>query len=70
MNENEVWSSFPIVRCPHCNKEFQVDDYYDLSVGDSFDCHKCEKEIFIIGLDTIIECELSTINPENRKGKN
>jgi len=56
----KVWTQFPMVTCPHCEKEFQVDDYYDFEVDDSFYCNICEKEIFIHFLDTIIECELGT----------
>ena len=55
-----LYTTFPMVRCPHCEKEFQVDDYYDLKIDDSFDCAHCEKEIYIHFLDTIIECELGT----------
>lgn len=55
-----IYSSFPIVTCPHCQKEFQVDDYYDLGVGDSFHCVHCEEEIHIHFVDTIIECQLGT----------
>jgi hypothetical protein len=46
--------------CPHCEKEFQVDDYYDLKVDDSFECNYCEKEIYIYDLETVMECQLST----------
>jgi len=56
----KIWSSFPVVTCPHCKKEFQVEDYYDLKVDDSFECVHCEKEIYIYCLDTIMECQLST----------
>jgi hypothetical protein len=56
----DFWSSFPVVTCPHCEKEFQVDDYYDLKSGDSFDCNHCEKEIHIRQVDIIMECQLST----------
>ena len=57
---NTIYSSFPMVRCPHCEKEFQVDDYYNFKIDDSFDCAHCEKEIFIHFLDTVIECQLGT----------
>jgi len=55
-----IWSAMPMVTCPHCKKEFQVDDYYNLHTGDSFECNHCEKEIYIHSLDTIIECNLGT----------
>ena len=57
---NRLYTAFPMVRCPHCEKEFQVDDYYDYQAGDSFECQICEKTIYILFTDTIIECELGT----------
>jgi hypothetical protein len=48
-----------MVTCPYCNQEFQVDDYYNMAVDDSFECLHCEKEIYILSLDTIMECELA-----------
>ncbi len=49
-----------MVMCPHCEGEFQVDDYYDLKVGDTFTCNHCGKEIHILFVDTVIECEVGT----------
>jgi len=31
-----------------------------MDIGDSFECHKCEKEIFILFKDIVIEVELGT----------
>ena len=50
----------PMVECPHCEKEFQLDDYYDYETGQSFECNKCEMEIHVVGKDIIIELCLST----------
>lgn len=58
-----TWNDFPMITCPHCGEEFQADDYYDLSAGDSIDCDKCEKEIFIWAADTTISADLHT-HPE------
>jgi len=57
---NRIWGSFPVVECPHCGKQFQVDDYYNLKAEDTFDCHECEKEIHVLMTETVIECELGT----------
>ena len=54
------WQDFPMITCPHCGQEFQVDDYYDLSRGDSFGCGKCEKEIFIWATDTTLSGDIRT----------
>ena len=54
------WSDLPTVTCPYCGEEFQLDDYYNFSVGDTFDCNKCEKEIHILQMDIIVTCCLGT----------
>ena len=59
------WQDFPMITCPHCGKEFQVDDYYNFSTGDSFDCGKCEKEIFIWATDTTLSGDIQA-KPERR----
>lgn len=53
-----AWQNFPMVTCPHCGEEFQMDDYYDLSSGDSFYCGRCEEEIFIWATDTTLSGDL------------
>ena len=53
-----AWQDFPMITCPHCDKEFQVDDYYDFSSGDSFYCNHCEKEIFIWETDTTLSGDI------------
>ena len=55
-----TWCSMPMVECPHCEEEFQLDDYYDYETGQSFKCNKCEMEIHVVGKDTITELCLST----------
>jgi DNA-directed RNA polymerase subunit RPC12/RpoP len=55
-----TWCNMPMVTCPDCGRIFQVDDYYDLEVGDSITCAKCEKEIYILQKDTTISFRLST----------
>ena len=53
------WSTMPMVTCPHCGKEFQLHDYWDYEVDDTFDCYMCEREIHIISKNVAIEVELS-----------
>jgi len=53
-----AWNDLPMVVCPHCDEEFQVDDYYNLGAGDSFYCDECEKEIFIYGVEIILSADL------------
>ena len=55
-----IWSTMPMVTCPHCEKEFQLDDYYDYKTGDYFDCYKCDKEIYIHQMEVVMECNLGT----------
>ena len=53
-------SGFPLIKCPHCDHEFMLEDYrYRYSVGDSFECHFCEKKIYIHFLAEKL-CVLST----------
>lgn len=60
---NETHGEFPVVECPHCNKEFQVDDYYEMGEGDEFDCRHCEKTIYVKYAETVIQVCLSTQPP-------
>ena len=53
-----TWQDFPMITCPHCNEEFQVEDYYDFSTGDSFYCPKCEKDIYIWATDTTLSGDI------------
>ena len=53
-----AWQDFPMITCPHCDEEFQVDDYYDLKTGDTFTCAKCEKEIYIWQTETILSGDI------------
>ncbi len=57
-------NSMPMVVCPHCEKEFQWDDYYELAVGDSRECPKCEKEIHVTYVDHCIFATLGTESPK------
>ena len=54
------WQDFPMITCPHCGEEFQVDDYYGLRSGDSFDCPNCEKEIHIWATDTTLSGDIQS----------
>jgi len=56
----ENWITLPMVLCPNCNKEYQMDDYYDVSRGDEYDCPNCEKTIYFNCVDHIIEACVST----------
>lgn len=53
-----AWQNFPMIICPHCDQEFQVDDYYDLNSGDFFYCGKCRKEIHIWAVDTTLSGDI------------
>lgn len=53
-----TYSRLPIVECPHCEAEFQLDDYYDLTAGDTFECGVCQKTIHVLSVDTVMEARL------------
>ncbi|HEB32969.1 MAG TPA: hypothetical protein ENI15_19160 [Spirochaetes bacterium] len=52
------WQDFPMIVCPHCLKEFQMDDYYDLSAGSTFYCGACDKEIHVWAVDTTLSGDI------------
>jgi len=60
-----AWGIMPIVVCPNCSKNWQWDDYYDLSVGDYRECPNCHTEIFVIEKDIEIVVKLSTDRPKD-----
>lgn len=60
MEKNNSWCELPFVKCPHCDKEFHVDDYGEIEKGDVIICHHCDKEIYVTYLDYIISVNLST----------
>ena len=51
--KHQTWNNMPMVDCPHCRKEFQWDDYYDIKPGDTKECLYCEKVIHVIVVDTV-----------------
>lgn len=60
-HDRTLIAEFPMVCCPHCGKEQQWDDCYDLHAGSSRDCQHCEKEIHVLSTDTVIYARLSTV---------
>ena len=62
---NSNWSELPMVTCPHCEKEFQMDDYYDVSPNDDIDCPLCEQAIYFRIVEPIIHVLVSTIKYQN-----
>ena len=55
-----ILASMPIVECPHCGKEWQWDDYYNLHSGSVRTCPKCEKDVHVLSVDTVMYARLST----------
>lgn len=48
----------PIVECPNCEQEFQWDDYYDVSAGNSRECQHCGSELEVLSVDITVECRI------------
>lgn len=59
----------PMVDCPYCQHEFQVDDYYDMGVESEFDCPECERTIAILATDIQVIWPLGTLEDlaENKR---
>lgn len=57
MGETETFA-LPMITCLYCGKEFQEDDYYEISSGDTLDCHYCEKEMDVVFADTVTYVEM------------
>ena len=60
LERRTLLAALPIVCCPHCEAEQQLDDYYDLQAGSSFECQHCQKEIHVLSTDTVFYARLST----------
>ena len=58
------WQTFPMITCPHCNKESQIDDYYDVQRGDEFECCKCNKIIYIRSIDQELIADIQALKEE------
>lgn len=50
----------PMAKCPHCRQEFQWDDYYELSAGDTHECPNCEKAIHVLSVNHVMMVDLGT----------
>jgi len=57
-----TWNNAPMIECPNCHGDYQIDDYYDLKTGDVIDCYLCEKEINILEVDHIMVLSLGPTN--------
>jgi hypothetical protein len=57
---NTNYALLPTITCPHCDKVFQLNDYYDIKTGDDFDCPSCEKTIHVLSVETILEARIGT----------
>ena len=55
------WCVLPMITCPYCDREFQLDDYYDFDLDDIFDCYKCEKPILISHVEMIMSVRVETM---------
>ena len=55
------WEDFPMIMCPHCGEEVQIDDYYEFSAGDTFDCPDCEETVYIWATDTTLSADVQVI---------
>ena len=52
------WCEMPMAECPHCEKEFQVDDYYDVNIDTELQCPNCEKFVYVHDQEIIMRVNL------------
>ena len=57
------WQEFPMITCPYCDKESQIDDYCNLESGDTIECAKCEKTFFIKYTEWVLSADIQPILP-------
>ena len=55
---NTTYSTLPFIECPHCEKEFQCDDYYDIERGSELECQHCAKPIHVLSTETVVSVRL------------
>ena len=55
------WQDFPMITCPCCNKESQIDDYYNFESGDEFECPECDKRLFIKYMDWVLTADIREV---------
>ncbi len=67
---NATWNDLPMITCPCCDKEFQMDDYGDVSIGDEIDCYKCEKTLCFVHVETIVSVKVEPNPKEEQCQKN
>jgi len=57
------WQDFPMITCPLCGKESQIDDYCDFKAGDSFYCLRCGKQLYLWAIDATLSGDIQTGPP-------
>ena len=61
-----TFCDMPIAECPHCGKQWQWDDYYDVSETSERDCPNCGKTCFVETVEHRIEVTLTTRSPNDQ----
>ena len=49
-----TYGEAPMIECPACGAEVQLDDYYDTEEGHERECPKCCAELVCTGVETVI----------------
>ncbi len=71
MGDGSTWVRFPMIECPACKKEFQVDEAFnDLTPEIIIFCLHCEVEIHVLELNTVIEARISLAEEKEDDGAN
>ena len=60
------WNTLPVVTCPGCDFEWQLEDYCDIDADTEIECPSCEKVIEVVSRAVIIEVWLKMKDSEGQ----
>ena len=59
------WQELPVISCPHCEQDTQIEEYYNLRPGSDVECGRCGKIIYIIAVETQVYADIRTAPDES-----
>lgn len=53
-----LWCLAPVMKCPHCDNEWQRDSY-EINIDDVLECPRCEKKVYVQDTCPLLEVKLA-----------